>query len=150
MPPKASLPKAPSGLMIALAALTLAAMLFSCLPITTKVEGWPQDLTILVHKNVGFVEVQEKCYPSIPLPCKLMGGFARLGLLLSYGEFALGVPIAAGPFGIHAEGAAAFRQGLCRFAQAVVGVHVAGQRGIQTQCMPHVLNVRATTPRQPY
>ncbi len=76
MPPKASLPKAPSGLMIALAALTLAAMLFSCLPITTKVEGWPQDLTIRVHKNVGFVEVQEKCYPSIPLPCKLMGGFA--------------------------------------------------------------------------
>ena len=76
MHPKVSLPKAPSWLMITLAAMALAAVLFACLPITSKVEGWPQDLTIRVHKNVGFVEVQEKCYPSIPLPCKLMGGFA--------------------------------------------------------------------------
>jgi hypothetical protein len=60
-----------------LAAFALVtALLYSCLPITTRVEGWPQDLSIRVHKNVGFVEVQEKCYPSVPLHCKLMGGFA--------------------------------------------------------------------------
>ena len=76
MPPKASVPKALSWLMIALATLALAAVLYACLPITTQVKGWPQDLTIRVHKNAGFVEVQDKCYPSIPLPCKLMGGFA--------------------------------------------------------------------------
>ena len=70
------MPKPAIWLALTSGALALGAFLFSCLPITTKVEGWPQDLTIRVHKNVGFNEVQEKCYASIPIACKLMGGIA--------------------------------------------------------------------------
>jgi len=55
--------------------LTLTA-LNGCAPITTQVAGWPQDLMIRAHYDVGFIKVQEKCYPSIPLPYKLMGGIA--------------------------------------------------------------------------
>ena len=78
--------KPPNGVWLVLGALAVAAPLFSCLPITTQIAGWPQDLTIRIHQNAGFAEVQEKCYPSIPLPCKLLGGIATQCALIDLNQ----------------------------------------------------------------
>ena len=67
--------KPASRFMLAARALALAAVNVACSTITTQVEGWPQDLNVRVQ-NTGLALVQEKCYASIPLPFKLLGGIA--------------------------------------------------------------------------
>lgn len=56
------------------AAVFFSFLLLGCTSIDSRVEGFPQDLTIVEHRK-SFIEVQSVCWKYLPLHYKLLGGF---------------------------------------------------------------------------
>jgi hypothetical protein len=53
-----------------------AALLTGCTAMPhVQVQGWPQDMKTTVHQS-DLGEINSLCYSSLPLPIKLLGGFA--------------------------------------------------------------------------
>ena len=51
-------------------------ILSGCSTLDKKVDGWPQDMKITVHKDAGFWGVQVKCWPDLPWYYKVAGSVA--------------------------------------------------------------------------
>lgn len=50
----------------------LAIILGGCTSIEKRVEGWPQDMVIRVHKNTPFMDIQRICWQGMPTWRKLL------------------------------------------------------------------------------
>jgi hypothetical protein len=51
----------------------VSAVVIGCTTIDAQVEGFPQDLEVRVHKNVGLFAVTKKCWEHLPTWRKLLG-----------------------------------------------------------------------------
>lgn len=54
-------------------ALLTLCCLCACSHIERRVEGWPQDMKIVVHPHSGFWEINKICWRDLPLYWKLLG-----------------------------------------------------------------------------
>lgn len=60
---------------IKLISLCIICSLVSCTTIDKQVYGWPTDIKVVKHE-LGFLDVQAKCWEHMPAVYKLLGGIA--------------------------------------------------------------------------